>query len=74
MQNIVGDTEALLNQPLSRSWAWLHNFWQANIYLSFSVQTSEIMMGEGNRVAGVTLLTFTKMPGPHADTAWAVIG
>ena len=31
-------------------------------------------MGEGNRVAGVTLLTFTKMPGPHAYTAWAVIG
>ena len=32
------------------------------------------MMGEGNRVAIVTLFTFTKRPGPHADTAWAVIG
>ena len=43
----------------------------------------EIMMGVG--VASVIMLTFTKMPsphahfykdaaGPHADTAWAVIG
>ena len=31
-------------------------------------------MGEGNRVANVTLFTFTKMPGPHGHTAWAVIG
>ena len=23
-------------------------------------------MGEGNGVAGVIMLTFTKMPGPHA--------
>ena len=30
-------------------------------------------MGEGNRLAGVTLFTFTIRPGPHADTAWAVI-
>ena len=29
----------------------------------------EIMMGEGNRVAIVTLFTFTKGPGPHAHTA-----
>ena len=34
----------------------------------------EIMMGVGNRVASVTMLTFTKRPGPHADTAWAVVG
>ena len=26
-------------------------------------------MGEGNRVASVTLFTFTKISGPHADTA-----
>ena len=41
------------------------------------------MMGEGNGVASVfmltftkiyPILTFTKMPGPHADTAWAVVG
>ena len=25
------------------------------------------MMGEGNGVASVIMLTFTKMPGPHAD-------
>ena len=36
--------------------------------------TREVMMGEGNRVASVIMLTFTKMPGPHADTAWAVVG
>ena len=34
----------------------------------------EVMMGEGNGVASVIMLTFTKMPGPHADTAWAVVG
>jgi len=34
----------------------------------------EVMMGEGNAVASVIMLTFTKMPGPHADTAWAVVG
>ena len=28
------------------------------------------MMGEGNGVASVIILTFTKMPGPHADTDW----
>ena len=31
-------------------------------------------MGEDNRVASVTLFTFTKRPSPHADTAWAVRG
>ena len=31
-------------------------------------------MGEGNGVASVAMLTFTKRPGPHADTAWAVVG
>ena len=31
-------------------------------------------MGEGNGDASVIMLTFTKMPGPHADTAWAVVG
>ena len=34
----------------------------------------EIMMGEGNQVASVTLFTFTKRPVPLARTAWAVIG
>ena len=34
----------------------------------------EVMMGECNGVASVIMLTFTKMPGPHADTAWAVVG
>ena len=37
----------------------------------------EVMKGEGNGVASVInviMLTFTKMPGPHADTAWAVVG
>ena len=36
--------------------------------------TREILMGVGNGVASVIMLTFTKMPGPHADTAWAVVG
>ena len=32
-------------------------------------------MGEGNGVASVIImLTFTVRPGPHADTAWAVVG
>ena len=31
-------------------------------------------MGEGNTVTSVTLFTFTKRPGPHAYTAWAVMG
>ena len=29
---------------------------------------------DGRGVASVIMLTFTKMPGPHADTAWAVVG
>ena len=33
----------------------------------------EVMMGEGNEVSSVFMLTFTKMPGPNADTAWAVV-
>ena len=33
-----------------------------------SVLIREVMMGEGNGVASVIMLTFTKMPGPHADT------
>ena len=37
-------------------------------------QLREVMMGEGNGVASVIMLTFTKMPGLHADTAWAVVG
>ena len=37
-------------------------------------QPREVLMGEGNGVASVTMLTFTKRPGPHADTAWAVVG
>ena len=31
-------------------------------------------MGEGNGVASVIMLTITERPGPHADTAWAVVG
>ena len=34
----------------------------------------EIMMGVGDGVASVIMLTFTSEPCPHADTAWAVIG
>ena len=34
----------------------------------------EVMMGEGNGVASVNMSTFKKIPGPHADTAWAVVG
>ena len=42
--------------------------------LQVGVTTREVMMGEGNGVVSVIMLTFTKMPGPHADTAWAVVG
>ena len=38
------------------------------------ISAREVMMGECNGVASVIMLTFTKMPGPHADTAWAVVG
>ena len=31
------------------------------------VPTREVLMGEGNGVASVIMLTFTKMPAPHAD-------
>ena len=34
----------------------------------------EVLMGEGNGVASIIMLTFTVRPGPHADTAWAVVG
>ena len=34
----------------------------------------EVLMGVGDGVASVTMLTFTKRPGPRADTAWAVVG
>ena len=37
-------------------------------------QPREVLMGVGNGVASVIMLTFTKRPGPHADTAWAVVG
>ena len=34
----------------------------------------EVLMGEANGVASIIMLTFTVRPGPHADTAWAVVG
>ena len=34
----------------------------------------EVLMGEGNGVASVIMLTFTVGPGPYADTAWAAVG
>ena len=45
-----------------------------NLILAAAVSIREVMMGEGNGVASVIMLTFKKMPGPHADTAWAVVG
>ena len=39
-----------------------------------NVPGREILMGVGDGVASVIMLTFKKMPGPHADTAWAVVG
>ena len=47
---------------------------QTRLCKTITVPVSEVMMGEGNGVASVIMLTFTKMPGPHADTAWAVVG
>ena len=59
----------------------LFKYVKISVVLGYS---REVMMGEGNRVASVIMLTFTKMPGPmlpftnmpgpHADTAWAVVG
>ena len=43
--------------------------------LNMKHETREVMMGEGNGVASVTLFTFTVGPGPHASRlAQAVIG
>ena len=54
------------------------------IFILEAGELREVMMGEGNGVASVIMLTFTKMPAPmltftkmtstHADTAWAVVG
>ena len=35
--------------------------------LAFSLHTRKIMMGVGNRVASVIMLTFPSEPCPHAD-------
>ena len=53
---------------------WQTKNWLRKIKLFLTSKTREVMIGEGNRVASVTLFTFTKRPGPHADTAWAVMG
>ena len=37
------------------------------IFILEAGELREVMMGEGNGVASVIMLTFTKMPGPHAD-------
>ena len=42
----------------------LFKYVKISVVLGYS---REVMMGEGNRVASVIMLTFTKMPGPHAD-------
>ena len=56
---------------------WLHKHEQAYSYsrrkscVSWGVETDscrKIMMGEGNRVASVTLFTFTLKLGPHAHS------
>ena len=39
-----------------------------------NVRPREVMMGEGNGVASVTLFTFTLKLGPHADTACVKLG
>ena len=36
------------------------------IFILEAGELREVMMGEGNGVASVIMLTFTKMPGPHA--------
>ena len=41
---------------------------------SGNAKSREVMMGVGDVVASEIMLTFTKRPGPHADTAWAVVG
>ena len=38
-----------------------------DLKLRYLTSTREVLMGEGNGVASVTMLTFTKRPGPHAD-------
>ena len=41
---------------------------------SKGLKDREVLMGVGGRVASVIMLTFSKRPGPHADTARALIG
>ena len=50
----------LLQIPSSRSRSTKRSLVNITIY------TREVMMGEGNGVASVTLFTFTVGPGPHA--------
>ena len=52
----------------------LHVIITEKAWLKVPTSAREVLMGEGNGVASVTMWTFTKRPGPHADTAWAVVG
>ena len=40
---------------------------QVELIIVYVVVHREILMGVGNGVASVIMLTFTKMPAPHAD-------
>ena len=52
MQNFASDVYCILSRR------GIHSFFHV---------IREVMMGVGNGVASVIMLTFTKMPGPHAD-------
>ena len=57
-----------LNTISSRAWNEGYPKVPEDFAITEKVPTRKIMMGEGNRVASVILLTFTLKPGPHAHS------
>ena len=58
--------EARLQLPMTRH-MWLGCCWHGTCEYAECGDTREIMMGVGNRVASVIMLTFPSEPCPHAD-------
>ena len=67
-------TEELGTAGPLESKALSHDMREGHVTGGPADQSREVLMGVGNGVASVIMLTFTKRPGPHADTAWAVVG
>ena len=47
--------------------ALMVSFCSLSLSCKHPVTSREVLMGVGDRVASVIMLTFTKRPGPHAD-------